>query len=807
MFKNYFKIAFRSFSFNKLYSFINISGLAIGIAACALIYFWVQDELSYDQFHENAERIYRLERSWDFKEMHGQAPLAAGPWGPALVRDYPEIENTVRLENAEMYLKDHRNMFRKQKLFVADNSIFEVFDFRLQEGDKNSALTEPYTAVIARDYALKYLGVEDALGKTLTVDWQGAPVDFKITGILEEVPTNSHIRFDVLLSLASYPPGEINQWFGKQLYTYLLLAEGTSLQNLKDKFPAFLQTYVAEEFLGYFGPDLAVTDVFQVQLKPLLDIHLLPGREWEIEPPGSMTTVYIFSIVAALILLIACINFTNLTTARAKKRAKEVGLRKTVGANKKQLLQQFFGESIFMAGLASVFAMSLISFFLPVFNEITGKTVSPHLLYQTGNWLLLLAITLGTGLIAGLFPALFLSNFEPIRALKGNVQTGSGKSTFRRTMAVIQFAISITIIIGTITVYQQMVFLQNKELGFDKENIITLAAESNNVRSNVKTFRDALLSDARIKSVSASSNVPGTKVLGDTNFRRKDTDDTYNLILLKSDYDFFETYGVDLVSGREFSKERGMDAKGGFILNERAVQTIGCTTAEEAIGKELVMTVGPDQIQEGQIVGVVKGFHLQSLHLKIQPMLFLIAEPEDITAISVKINPGNFSQTVEFIHEKWQELFPGEVFEFNFLDNNLKLLYQSEQQLQKVFFLFSLLSIFIACLGLFGLAAFTAEERTKEIGIRKVLGASSIKIVVSLLREFSVWVLIAGSVASPIAWIVMNGWLQNFAYQIKMDWWVFLLASGVTLVVALLTVSWQAARAATANPVESLRCE
>jgi putative ABC transport system permease protein len=806
MFRNYLKIALRNFARNKLYTFINIAGLAIGIAACAMIYFWVQDELSYDRFHRNAERIYRVERRWDFREMHGQGPLASGPWGPALVRDYPEIEGYVRLESLELSIKDHRNTFRKQRLLAADNSIFDIFDFRLENGDASRALVQPYTVVLTTVMAYKYFGTEDAIGKFLAIDWMGHPVDFEVTGILEKVPANSHIHFDMLVSLSSYPDDVLNQWFGNLHYTYVLLSKEASVSELEDKFPAFLKKYVAAEFLAYFGPDIDVTDVFQVKLKPLLDIHLYPSKEWEIEPQGKMISVYLFSVVAFLILIVAGINFMNLSTARAARRAKEVGLRKTIGANKRQLQVQFIGESLLLAFAALLLAFGLIDVAVPVFNSISGKAVSINLIFQFQNWLILIGIGLISGFLAGLYPAFYLSAFEPVTVLKGSLLSGAGKSAFRRAMAVIQFAISIAIIIGTLTVYRQMVYMQNKSLGFDKENIITIPVENNRVRGKMDAFRNALLGDPRIKSVSGSSNIPGSKMLYDTNFRRVDNGETYNLLFINTDYDFIDTYKLDVIRGRQFSKDFGMDAQGAFILNEKAVNTLGYQ-AEEVIGKKLEMTVGNGEALIGEVIGVINNFHIQSLHLKIQPLLFLLASADDINKMSVRIAPGDVPGAINYIKQKWEATFSGEVFEYDFLDSRLDQLYDAEKRAGDIFFLFSILSIFIACLGLWGLAAYTAEERTKEIGVRKVLGASAPGIVLLLSNEFTKWVLIANCIAWPLAWFVMNRWLQDFAYRIDVGIWIFLLAGALALVIAQLTVIYQSIKAAIANPVDSLRYE
>lgn len=805
MLKNYIKIALRSLLRNKLYSLINLSGLAIGIAACLMIYLWVKDELSYDRFHQNAGRIYRVERKFDFRDMHGQAPITSGPYGPALVSDYPEIENFTRLDREELSIKDHRNEFRKQQLIFADNSIFEIFDFRLESGDQQTALIQPKSIVLTRESALKYLETEDAIGRTITLDWNGTLTDFQITGILEEVSPHSHVQFDVMASLSSYPEERMSVWFNNFLYTYVLLSEGASGRDLEQKFSAFLTKYMAADFTAVVGPETDINDVFQLKLYPLLDIHLHPSQEFEIEPQGSVTSVYIFSAIALLILIIACINFMNLSTARANKRAKEVGIRKTVGAFKRQLWGQFLGESVLLAIIALILSILLIRLSIPVFNSISGKSLSFTLLFQFSNFFILIGITLITGLLAGLYPAFYLTTFNPALVLKGSALSGTGKSTFRRSMAVIQFVISISLIISTLIIYRQMVYIQNRPLGFDKENVIIIPAESNQVYQNIEAFRNSLTQDTRVKSVAVSSNIPGSAMFSDTVFKRDDSDEVFSLIFMNADYEFVDTYGFQVTHGRNFSKDFSTDIHGAFILNQAAVKEIGYTP-DEVVGKKLRRFISVNEFKESTIIGVVEDFHFKSLHRVIEPCL-LILDPDEFRVISARIRPGNVRGTTDFIRQKWAETFPEEQFEYSFLDNRINLLYESEGKMRNIFLIFSILSIFIACLGLFGLAAFTAEERTKEIGVRKVLGASAVNILFLLSKEFTKWVLVANIIAWPVAYYMMNRWLQNFAYKETIGLRPFIISAILALTIALLTVSYQSIKAALTDPVNSLRYE
>lgn len=805
MLKNYIKIAMRNMFRNRLYSLINLFGLAIGLASCLMIWLWVQDELSYDRFHSNAERIYRVERRVDFRDLHGQVPVTSGAYGPALVNDYPEIENYVRLHRNELSIKDQKNIFHKQRLIVADNSIFEIFDFRLERGDPKTALTRPKSMVLSHANALKYLGTEDALGKSVTVDWGGTLADFQVTGILEEIPHNSHVQFDVLASISSYPPEQLNTWGNNFLYTYVLVQKGTDTKEMENIFPGFLTKYMAADFAKILGPEADINDIFQLKLYPLLDIHLHPAQEFEVEPQGSLSSVYIFSAIAVLILIIACINFMSLSTARANKRAREVGIRKTIGAQKNQLRGQFLGESVLLAFMAFVLAILLIRLFIPIFNSISGKALSLGALFQGINWTVLIGITLAAGLLAGLYPALYLTRFDPAKVLKGGAQSGSGRSIFRRGMALFQFVISIALIIGTLIIFKQMEFVQKKSLGFDKENVILLPAESNAIQQNIEAFRNVLSEDSRIKSVAVSSNVPGSAMFSDTAYKRPDEDEVFPLIFMSVDYEFVGTYGFKVIQGRAFSKEFSTDSAGTIMLNRAAAKEIGYTP-EEAVGKRLLRFLSLDEFQEFTIVGVVEDFHFKSLHRIIEPCLFVL-DPDDFDLISVRVLPGDVRGTIGFIQKKWGEIFPGEQFEYSFLDNRIDLLYKSEGRMRSIFLIFSILSVFVASLGLFGLATFTAEERTKEIGVRKVLGASAINILLLLSKEFSKWVLVANLFAWPLAYFMMRKWLQNFAYRTDIGLWPFLLSAMLILAIALVTVSYQSAKAALVDPVDCLKYE
>ncbi|MBN1480735.1 ABC transporter permease [candidate division KSB1 bacterium] len=805
MFFNTLKFAFRNLRKNALYSFINIIGLAIGLAAIMLIVFWVRDELSYDNFHANAERIYRVERAWNFKEMVGQAPIAAAPWGPGLLANYPEIEQSVRISKEETFVRNQENQSFKQNIIAADETLFSLFDFSLINGDENTALIEPNQVVLTPELAVKYCGTTNAIGKSLSIDWLGERTDFEITGILSPVPANSHMHFDMVISFSSYPDELLTDWMSGGFYNFILVDENTDAETLEAKFPMFLKHHATTDFMTYFGSDLNITDVFQIKLRPLTSIHLQPSRHFEFEPQGQLTTVRMFTIAAFMILLIACFNFINLSTAQAHKRAKEVGMRKAVGAKKGQLVLHFLGESILVTFLALGLALVIVRLSMPIFNAISGKSLSGAIIFSEHNLVVLVALSIITGFLAGLYPALFLSAFEPLKIFHGMHNAGAHKSRFRKILSTAQFAISIFLIIGALTVSKQLFYIQNKSLGFDKENVIVLPAQSKAVRADFEAFRSELSKESRILSVASSSFLPGQKTPPDANFRRADTEDIHNLCILQTDFYFSEALNFEILHGRTFSKEFSTDSTA-FVLNERAVQTLGFKL-DETVGKKLSMIIDGTHDVRGTIIGVIKDFHFMSLHSNMQSYALFLPKENDIQFISIRIAPGAIKEILASIENTWRSIYPNEQFEYTFLDDRINQLYTKDQQTRQLFFIFAGLAIFVACLGLFGLATFNTEQRTKEIGVRKVLGSSMPRISFLLVKEFLVWIILANIFAWPIAWFTMKNWLQDFAFRTSMRWEMFIFAGLVTLGIALLTITLKILKAARANPVEALRYE
>ncbi len=802
MLKNYLKIAYRNFLRHKLFSFINIFGLAIGLSICMIISLWVQGELSYDRFHKNAPRIFRVERELFRDNLYSRWPIGSGQYKQALMDDFGEIENAVRFWRREYAVKDHNHTIHRQAMFATDNSIFDIFDFGLEEGDELTALAEPKTVVLTRENAVKFFGTDDVIGRSLAFEWDEESVDFKVTGILEKVPENSHIQFDTLISMASYPDAQFANLRSNYLYIYVLISKNITRHALEEK----LKTFVSHRLQPVYGDLLAqgldIHQVLKMHLFPITDIHLHPAENWELEPGGSIRSVYIFSTIAVFVLILACINFINLSTARASKRAKEVGLRKTVGAGKNQLRAQFIQESALSALISMLLALALCTLFIPVFNQIFAAKLSLMLLFLPKNLIFLLGVTLTAGILSGLYPAFFLTRFNPVTVLKGSSQSGKSKSAFRKNMVGFQFVISTILIFGMFTVYLQMQYIQTRSLGFDRENVLIIPARSRQIFQNFDPFRSELLQNTQIVSVSASADLPGDPLYGNGALRRQDSDEPINLIYFTVGYDYVDTLKLELLAGRGFSRDFGMDAERTIILNEAAAKRIGWNP-EEAVGKLLERG---SQDPPFQVLGVVKDFNFKSLRTEVEPIVMRILS-NTVSSIAVRILPGNMEKNLGFIRQKWESTFPGEQFEYSFLDNRIEELYAKEKRMQNIFIVCSSLSILVACLGLFGLAAFTAEVKTKEIGVRKVLGASSFRVVVLLSKEFVSWVLMANLLAWPIAYYLMHNWLKGFAYRVHLGWLVFFVSGFLTLFIASLAFVFQALKAAIANPVDSLRYE
>ena len=800
MFTNYMKVAFRSIRKYKGYSFINIAGLAIGMTICVLIMLWVLDELSYDRFHDNADRIYRLCMDADLGTPL-RVPVTPTPVGPALVEEFPEVINAVRIGRpGRVPVTIDERQFQEDDVGYADNSFFEIFSFPFISGDPKSALETANTVVITEEMADKYFGNDDPLGKILKI---GGETDYTVTGVLENSPGNSHLRFNMLRSfetLISQNRQAMENWLSVQYYNYVLLIENCDIQNLEEKFPTVIDQNM--------GPILnAIGGKLRLFLQPLTRIRLHSDFERDISSSGDIAYVYLFSGIALFVLLIACFNFINLATARSTTRAMEVGMRKTFGAVRRRLLGQFLGESIFYSLISMILACILLLLSLPFFNNLVDKELSFNILKMP--WLLpgLFSLALFVGLIAGSYPAFLLSSFQPVRVLKGSMKTGSSKSLFRSVLVVLQFIISITLIIGTLTIYNQIHYMKNTNLGFNKEQVLVLPRMNDTMRQSYSFIQNELKNIPGVIDVTTSSMVPGRGIMKSVFFPEgfaEDQPQTMDYLIV--DHHFLSTMGIEMTAGRNFSDKFATDTSESVIINETAARKFGW---EDAIGKRFISRPIPgsdNQLADQNVIGVVRDFHIASLRQQIEPLI-IFYDLNFPRVISLRITPDNISQTMERLEEKWKEIDPNRPFNYIFLDETFDSQYRAEERVGNFALYFSLLAIFIGCLGLFGLSSFTAERRTKEIGIRKVLGASVSGIVRLLSKEFLLLVAIANLISWPIAYYAMNRWLENYAYRIGLGWGLFALAAILALFIALLTVSFQAIKAALANPVEAIKYE
>ncbi|MFC1561757.1 ABC transporter permease [candidate division KSB1 bacterium] len=803
MLKNYFKVTVRNLVRHKLYSFLNIAGLAAGITCCLLIMMYIQDELSYDRFHENSGSICRLNITFSTAERTIRAATAPHVAGPMFTADYPEIDNFVRFQwGSRRVIRYEDRSFYEEKFMFADSSLFNVFSFNLLRGNPETVLASPYSVVITEEMAEKYFGDEDPMGKNLVVHFDD---EYTITGVVKNIPMNSHYRPDFFASFSTLelePTGNFAEDFlGNIDYlTYFLLQENADYREMNNKLLAFVEQRL-QQLLDSFGATM------EISLQPLTDIYLHSDRDYDIGSSSDITYVYLFSGIGFFILLIACLNFMNLATARSAGRAKEVGLRKVVGAQRLQLIGQFIGESYIMTAAAVLTALLLVSLSLPLFNALSGKEL-------TGNYLanpVLLSGIAGlfivVGMIGGSYPAFFLSAFRPADTLKGSLGRGSKSSYLRIVLVSLQFTVSIILIIGTVIIYDQLRFMQNKNLGWDKEQVIIFRMRNEDIQAKYEAIKGELLSNPNVLKVSASGNSPMDIIGANAHHGVGRPDNEIQVFYIQlGDVDYLDTYGIELVEGRNFSEEFSTDFEEAALVNETLLKDLGWE--DDPIGKELEIFTGVETRVKKRVIGVVKDFHFESLHREIQPLVIYNSVPfSNYFYISARIRPENVSETVEFVRSKWEEFDSQYPFEYSFVDENYGELYRAEERLGSLVGYFTLLAIIIGCLGLFGLASFSAEQRTKEIGIRKVLGASVPGVVFLMIKEFIKWVLAANLIAWPAGYLLMNYWLQNFAFRIDIGLYTFILAALLSLFTAVITVSYQAVRASVSDPVKALRYE
>ncbi len=790
MLKNYLKIALRNLLRHKAYSAINISGLAIGMASSILILLWVQNELSYDRFHKNARQIYRITvNASGFLAAVNPAGMPAG-----IQAEMPQIKNTVRLSHLSSDLFEFGNKkFNEKRVFYVDSTFLQVFSFPLVKGDPATALQRSDGVLITEAMAKKYFGNQEAMGKILKKDNQYL---LTVTGILADIPSNSHLQFDCIMPISSIARSvddlKNSVWDNFDFYTYVQLDKSfvpspSSLAKLEQRMNQIYKKHVSEaEFKASF------------QLQPLTSIYLHSNLQVDLPGNGNIQYVNIFFIVAIFILVVACINFMNLATARSARRAKEVGLRKVVGALRGQLIGQFLGESLLISFLALLLAMALVWLFLPAFNALAQKDLAIHLL--DGKLLLsLLGITLATGLISGSYPALFLSGFQPVKVLKGSLRSLGGNLLFRNGLVITQFVVSIVLLIGTVVVYNQLKFIRSRNLGFDKDNLLYMEM-TGDMYNKQQALRAELGQDPLTNNYTVISQLPLNLTSGTASVSWPGKDPHSQIIIPSMDVSesFIDVFQMKILAGRGFSTLFKADSNN-FVINETAVRAMGMTIGN-AVGKPLTF-----QNTKGTIIGVVKDFNFKPIQQAIEPLVLAINKYGG--NIVVRTQPGRTEATIKAMERISHELNPAYPFSYSFLDQDLANLYKGEQQMGSIFNLFAILAIFISSLGLYGLSAFMAQQRTKEIGVRKVLGASVFNIVYLLSTGFTRLILIAMVIAIPLAWLSINSWLAGFAYHIHIDWVIFAVMSGVALIIAWLTVSYESLKAAFSNPVKSLRNE
>ena len=812
MFKNYFNVALRNLIKHKFYSLINILGLSIGLTCFLMISLYVVDELNYDKFHADSERIYRLDFTGNINGSEFVTALASAPAGPTLPGEYPEVEEALRIRsvgNRTIRKKDATDAYNEDNVAYVDANFFTFWNYKLLKGDIETCLTRPNTLVLSETTAEKIFGEEDPIGKTVVL---GSDQDWEVTGVYEDMPSNSHFSLSMMLSMESREEAQSKFWMSFNFNTYLKLQEGFDSNVLEAKFPDLIQKYIGPEIEQFMGASME--EFYEAGnsagffLFPLTEIHLQSDKLGDIAANSDIKYVLIFTAIAFFILILACINFMNLSTARSAGRAKEVGVRKVMGAYKSHLRGQFLIETFIITFISILIAYSFCFLLLGEFNVLAGKVLEFANLLSPGFLLIMAVVLIVVGFLAGSYPAFFLAKFKPVEVLKGRLNLGlKGGGGLRSTLVVLQFCVSIIMIIGTAIVYQQLSYIQNKKLGFDKDHVL-LIHNPWMMGDNAQSYKNEAIQYSDIKNGTLSGFLPVPSSNNNNLWFPGATptkDESYVFSEFQVDQDYLSTLDIEVIEGRDFSRDFLSDSSA-ILLNETAVQRLGWS--EDPIGKKLSTYGGSQEnpiVEAYTVIGVVKDFHFQSLRNQIEPLVFELNDSWGY--LSLKISGENIPETIDFLKEKWIEFAPGQPFEYSFLDERFNDMYESEQKLGQIFGVFAFLAIFIACLGLYGLAAFTAEQRTKEIGVRKVLGASIMSIITLLSKEFLKLVGIAFLIAAPIAYYFMYEWLQDFENRTNIDLMIFLLAGIVALVIAWVTMSFQSWNAARVDPAKSLKDE
>jgi len=811
MILNYIKTAYRSLLKNKGFTTINILGLSLGLVSCLLIIFYVVDELSYDRYNVNANRIYRVNEDLKLGENNVLYAVCMPPLAQTLKNDFPYVENTLRLKNGgSRHVKKGNVSILEDKTAFADPSLFSVFTLPMISGSPATALTEPNSVVLTETTAKKYFNSTNVVGKTLTFDDNNF---YKVTGVIQDIPRQSHFNFDFFISMSTLPDSRSTEWLRSDYNTYVLFKSAADHKKLEAALPAFLNKYSGTQMQEQLKMSMTAFEksgsFFRLNLTPLTDIHLKSNRSGELGANGTIQYVYIFSAIALFILLIACVNFMNLSTARSSNRAREVGVRKVLGSGRKQLIAQFLTESILVTFAATVIAFIATQALLPVFNQLAGKDILIN--FQTLVWLIpaLLVIVLVVGALAGSYPAFYLSAFNPVNVLKGKLSTGFKGSRLRSFLVVLQFSISIFLIIGTLVIYNQLSYIQNKDLGYNRNQVLIIqnTSELNN-NNAAKIFKQEVKQLPGITDATLTGYLPTSKSKNTAIFFKDASFDQKKALFPQTwevDEDYIKTLEMKMVSGRSFSSQMLTDSSG-IIINESAAKFLGL---KDPLNKPLYRSNGGKQDLSNSkayhIIGVVKDFNFSSLRDVVSPVVLVMAQ--NTGSLSIRVSTNNLPSLISQIQQKWNEVSPNIKMNFSFMDQDFDASYRAEQRMGTIFIVFTSLAIIIACLGLFGLAAYAAEQRTKEIGIRKVLGASVSAITTMLSIDFIKLVFIAIVISLPVGWFLMNKWLQDFAYRESIHWWVLALAGTTAILIALITIGFQSIKAAMSNPVNSLKSE
>jgi len=800
MFKNYIKTAWRNLIRDKAYVLINIIGLSVGIAASLIIGLYIFNELSYDKFHKDSERIYRIYVDGSFGATKFYSPLSSNEVKGALLSEFGEVEAATRFfKRDEQLIRVGEKKYTENDILFADADFFDVFSFQLIKGDEKNALSGPGKIVLTESTAKKYFGEEDPMGKILRMRGENS---YKVTGVCRDVPRNSHFHFNLITSYASSQQSKDHRWVNMNIYTYMRLNDADQKENLESKFQLLMDKYLGPEVSELMGVNLeqfsAQGNRFEFKLQALESIYLHSDFNDEIEPVGDISRIWYFSIIALFILFIACINFMNLATAKYANRAKEVGIRKVVGSGKRQLVAQFLWESVMLSGISLIIGVALLELFLPMFNQLAQKKLIFNYL---DVWYVvpgLIAFAFFIGLLAGIYPAFYLSSFNPQRTLKGKIYAGTGSIRLRGILVVVQFVITISLFVSTAIIFQQNRFMLDKKLGFDKEKILVLD-KAWLLRNSKDVFVEELKKIPGVKSAAITHKVPGQEYNGSTmQIGDRTAEDVLFFAVNYAGEDYFKTMGMEIVDGRGFSEEYSTD-KYAIIINETAAKN---ANLEDPVGSYLVF--GNERFD---IIGVVKDFHFETLHKPIRSLVIRHHRDRNYRFIAMRVEMDGIQSTIKSIDNTWSEFKAEEPIDYFFLDNNFNSLYQEEQRTAKVFITFSILAIFIACLGLFGLSAFMAEKRKKEIGIRKAMGARVRRILALLYREIFVLLILSTLISWPLSYYLMKLWLQKFAFRIEMSFVPFIAASLIALIIAILTTGFQAAKAANTNPAYTLRDE